>query len=82
MPRTGRANLKEYETTTHMCLLKKENIFIPKAADLPKLSILVVAHCGEAGHHARQITHDRVRNYFTWVNLEDEINTFCSKCIH
>ena len=82
LPTDERQGLTVDTTGTHKCLQSKGKLYIPKAATLLKLSILVVAHCGAAGHRARDITSSRVKNYFTWVGLNDDVQTFCNKCLH
>lgn len=57
-------------------------VYITIASDKLKLSILVMAHCGEAGHWGQEVTLKRIQSYLTWKGLRDDVRTFVQKCIH
>ena len=65
LPIDERHALTVNTTGTHKCLMSKGKMYIPKAATLLNISILVVSHCGAAGHRARDTTISRIKTYFT-----------------
>ena len=65
LPKDEKQCLTVNTTGTHKCLHSKGKMYIPKAATLLKLSILVFAHCGAADHRAQDATSSRIKTYFT-----------------
>ena len=76
LPIDERQRLTVNKTGTHKCLMSKVNLYIPMAATVLKIYILVIAHCGAAGHRAQDTKSTRVTTYFKWVGLKDDIKTF------
>lgn len=62
--------------------MQNNKIYVPQKANKLKTSILIMSHCGKAGHRSQQITQSRVQEYFTWPGLTNDIKTFCSRCLH
>lgn len=56
-------------------------IWIPVKNEL-KLKILVGSHCGTNGHRGVEATTSIIKESFTWVNLEKDMKTFISQCVH
>ena len=57
-------------------------MYVPKKDDHLKLNLLVMAHCGPAGHRAQHVTKTTVHKHFTWTGIDDDVKTFCTKCLH
>ena len=56
-------------------------VWIPRAADTLKVRLLVIAHCGNAGHRGRKATSTMLKAHFWWVGLEDDVREFCAQCL-
>ena len=81
-PKDERKGLTVNTAGTQKCLQSKGKLYIPKAATFLKLSMLVVPHCGAAGHRAHDVTSSSIKTYFTWVGTNDDVKTFCNECLH
>ena len=57
-------------------------IWIPKSAAQLQLQLLIVAHCGHAGHRGAEPTADILREQFSWDTLDADCHSFVSNCIH
>ena len=57
-------------------------IWIPDSADQLQLRLLIVAHCGNAGHRGAESTADLLQEQFIWETLDADCRSFISNCIH
>lgn len=44
--------------------------------------VLLIDHCGSAGHCNLRVTASRIHQVFTWKGMEEDIESFCSPSIH
>ena len=68
--------------SSHGCLQRDDKIYIPKAATQIKLDLLIMSHCGPAGHRGQAVTANHVKDKFTWLGIAADIKTFVNKCLH
>ncbi|KAH9137013.1 hypothetical protein AeRB84_018060 [Aphanomyces euteiches] len=47
-----------------------------------KIRIMVLGHCGTAGHRGLEMTLKVVSERFTWCDLIKDVKLFCSQCFH
>ena len=57
-------------------------IWIPPTYSDLKLRILIVAHCGSAGHRGISATANSIHKRFYWKNMIDDCSAFCRQCLH
>jgi hypothetical protein len=57
-------------------------IFIPPDALELKLRILIISHCGLAGHRGIKTTLNNIRSRFYWESLAQDVSSFCKQCLH
>ena len=82
MPATESKKLSLTTTHGHSILTKDGKLYVPKHDDQLKVNLLVMAHRGPAGHRAQLVTKTTVHKYFTWLGIDDDVKTFCNKCLH
>ena len=68
--------------TSHGFLLRDDRINIPKSETQIKLDLLIMSHCGPAGHRGQAVTANHVKDKFTWSGIAADIKTFVNKCFH
>ena len=56
-------------------------IFVPDA-DHIRTKLLVLAHCGEAGHHGVDTMLTHLGAHFTWPEIKRDASNFTRQCIH
>ena len=56
-------------------------IYVPPGAHNLRLRVMVVAHCGAAGHHGQHATLQLLRLAFCWPEMEEEALAFIRSCI-
>ena len=66
----------------HGCLSRDGKIYVPKSATPIKIDLLIMSHCGPAGHRGQAVTANHVKDNFTWTGIGDDIKTFVNKCLH
>ncbi len=59
-----------------------ERIWVPDADDELQLRLLVVAHCGTAGHRGVESTADIVRETYAWQTVDADAAAFVADCVH
>ena len=59
-----------------------EQVLIPVDDLSLQTRILVVAHCGSAGHYAHDFTFENLRKRFTWPGMEEQCRQMCANCLH
>ena len=79
---TERQKLTETVAHGHTILSKDGKHFVPQQSDKLKLALLVMAHSGSGGHRAQHVTKTTVHQFFTWKGMDDDVKTFCNKCLH
>ena len=68
--------------TSHGCLLRDDKVYTPKSATQIKIDLLIMSHCGPAGHRGQAVTANHVKDKFTWLGIAADIKTFVNKCLH
>lgn len=56
--------------------------WVPDQADDLQLRLLIVAHCGTAGHHSTGTIENVLREQFTWSTLKEGTREFVVDSIH
>ena len=57
--------------TTHGCLSRDGKIYVPKSAKQIKIDLLIMSHCGPAGHGGQAVTANHVKTNFTRTGIGD-----------
>ena len=61
-------------------------IWVPADATEMHARLMVVAHCGSAGHLGMDETEFQLRTRFSWVGMQDDpvsgVRPFCRRCLH
>jgi len=47
-----------------------------------RLHLLVMAHCGLAGHRRIEATYSRLKDGFIWPTMKEDCRSFVQKCVH
>jgi hypothetical protein len=58
------------------------DVWIPAPEVHLQLRLLVVAHCGAAGHRTHTATRLALAEHFSWPTLEADVASFCQTCLH
>ena len=51
--------------TSHGCLSRDGKIYVPKSATQIKIDLLIMSHCGPAGHRGQAVTANHLKENFT-----------------
>eukprot|EP00474_Spongospora_subterranea_P004121 CRZ04579.1 hypothetical protein [Spongospora subterranea] len=57
-------------------------ICVPSSAINLKFRLLVIAHCGSAGHQGIVSSFNALKVRFYWQKLFEDVTTFCKNCLH
>lgn len=71
-------------TITDDCgiLYVRNEIRIPDDSDELQFRLLITAHCGAAGHWGTELTHNIVRESYTWNALNADAYALISSYVH
>jgi hypothetical protein len=62
---------------------KNNRIVIPEADALLRARLTIIAHAGErCGHVGQRETLAKLRQRFTWRNMEHDVKELCTQCLH
>ena len=67
------------EVTEDIYTVKGKALIPADAIDF-KTRVLVVAHCGPAGHYTADDTLHRIAEVFVWQGLRSDVNSFLASC--
>ena len=59
----------------------KEKIWIPHKQLELITRLCIGAHCGDRGHRSIQVTLDYLKEFVWWMNMDEYVHTFNSKCL-
>ena len=71
-----------YDDKSDLWLSRNATKWIPKRAVHLQVCICVLAHAGLVGHATPQDTLKRIRQHFSWINMEHDIIAFVKNCLH
>jgi len=57
-------------------------IWIPDEAAELQLKLLVIAHCGQAGHRGADSTESILKETYHWTGLKEDVIEFTKACLH
>lgn len=57
-------------------------IWIPSSDSELQMKLIVVAHCGKAGHRGSDSTLSAVQSMFVWKEMRQDVEMFVRNCIH
>ena len=62
--------------------LPGNQIWVPTEATNLQIRLVVIAHCGSAGHRGVQATLNALTERFTWKGITKTVQNFCKECLH
>jgi len=66
-------------TSSDGVLMFMHKVWVP---DAKRLRICIMWHCGVAAHLSFQWTKTKIPEYFLWESFEEEVKSFCGRCLH
>ena len=57
-------------------------VWIPKEASQLQLRLIIIAHCGSAGHRGQHATFTALSERFFWPNMRADVDEFLRQCLH
>ena len=82
MEHLNNSGLKNVTTDENGVIRLNDRIWIPIQATNLKTRLMVIAHCGSAGHRGINATMSAINSRFTWRNMSKDIKDQCQKCLH
>ena len=61
---------------------KEGVIWVPPDADQLQLRLIIIAHCGSAGHRGKHATLAALSSRFFWSGMRADIDEFLRQCLH
>ena len=62
--------------------VNSRNLVLVPALDNIQIKLMILAHCGPAGHHGSRATLANITPYFWWPTLARDVHNFVQGCIH
>ena len=57
-------------------------VWIPDDASVLQLRLMIVAHCGTAGHRGLVATYEALSSRFFWMSIRSDLREFLKQCLH
>lgn len=57
-------------------------IWIPSSDTKLIMRILIIGHCGRAGHRGHETTLRNISDYCVWNGMNADVLSFCNTCLH